>query len=250
MLQHLLERRTALLAMAFGAVAPGLALAARPSLTLATGTLPPMTSAPGRIGFLDALMPEVFGRIGLDVTLMALPFERSLINANAGIEDGDPFRAPGFEKDYPDLLQVPERVMDLDFVAYATRADVQVREWSDLARYSVGHVTGWKIFERNVKTAKNVTTVRGLDRLFPLLASGRVDVVLVDRWQGLWLASEAGLPAKALNPPLARVPMFTYLHRKHAALVNPVAAALAQVKRDGTWQRLYDQILRPLEAER
>lgn len=243
-------RRAVLLELALGAMAPGVALAVQPGLTLATGTRPPLTSSPGRIGFLDAVIHEAFRRIGLGVTLISLPFERSLINANAGIEDGDPFRASGFEKEYSNLVQVREKVMDLDFVAYATRADVQVGNWSDLARYNVTYVTGWKLFERNLKAAQDVTTVRGLDQLFPLLATGRVDVVLVDRWQGLWLAREARLAVRALDPPLARVPMFTYLNRRHTALVEPLAAALAAVKRDGTWQRLYDQILTPLEAAR
>lgn len=243
-------RRAVLLELALGAMAPGVALAAKPGLTLATGTRPPLTSSPGRIGFLDALIHETFGRAGLGVTLIRLPFERSLINANAGVEDGDPFRAAGFENEYPNLVQIPEKVMDLDFVAYATRADVQVGNWSDLARYEVTYVTGWKLFERNVKAAQDVTTVRSLDQLFPLLAAGRVDVVLVDRWQGLWLAREARLAVRALDPPLARVPMFIYLNRRHMTWVEPLAAALAAVKRDGTWQRLYDQILAPLEAAR
>ena len=174
------QRRAVLLDLALGVVAPGLAFAARPSLALSIGTLPPLPSSPARVGFIDALAREFFDRVGIDVTLTALPFERPLINANAGLEDGDPFRASGFEVEYPNLVQVPERIMDLDFVAYALRAEVQVRDWNDLSRYSVAYVTGWKIFERNAKAA-DVTTVRGLDRLFPLLAAGRVDVVLVDR---------------------------------------------------------------------
>lgn len=131
-----------MLELALGAVAPGLAFAARPSLALSTGTAPPLASSPARVGFVDALTREFFGRIGIDVTLTALPFERSLINANAGLEDGHPFRASGFEAEYPNLVQVPERIMDLDFVAYALRAEVQVRDWNDLARYSVAYVAG------------------------------------------------------------------------------------------------------------
>jgi polar amino acid transport system substrate-binding protein len=247
---HSNRRRIALLGVGFSAIAPGLVLAARPQLTLATGALPPLTAAPGHVGFLDALAREVFGRVGFDATVVRLPVERALINANAGIEDGDMFRASGFEKDYPNLLPIPEKVLDFDFVAYATRAEVEVRDWSDLARYGVGYVVGYKIFERNVKAARDITTVRGLDQLFALLVGGRVDVVLLDRWQGLWLAREAGLAVRALDPPLARVPMFAYLHRRHEALVAPAAAALAEVKRDGTWQRLYDQTLKPLEPAR
>lgn len=244
------ERRTAVFALAVATLRPSLVLASRPRLNLVTGTLPPLTSSPGRIGFLDALTQDFFGRVGLDVTLSALPFERALINVNAGFDDGDPFRASGFENDYPNLLRIPERVMDLDFVAYAANPKLQIHEWSDLTPHSVAYVTGWKIFERHVKAAREITTVRGLELLFPLLAAGRVDVVLVDRWQGLWLAAQAKLAVKAPQAPLARVAMYTYLHRRHEALISPLADALAEVKRDGTWQRLYDQILRPLEAVR
>lgn len=240
----------ALPGMTLGLVAPRVARAAPARLILATGALPPLTSAPGQAGFLDALADEVFGRIGLAATVVRPPVERALINADAGIEDGDMLRAPGFEKDYPNLVQIPDKVLDFEFVAYAMQPDVQVREWADLARCSVGYVTGWKIYERNVKTARDVTTVRGLDPLLPLLAARRADMVLLSRWQGLWLARDAGIAVRALDPPLARVPMFAYLHQRHQALVAPAAAALAQAKRDGTWQRLYDQLLKPLEAAR
>ena len=140
--------------------------------------------------------------------------------------------------------------MGCEFVAYAARADVQVRDWADLARYSVAYVTGWKLFERRVTAAREVTTVRALDQLFPLLAAGRADVVLLDRWQGIWLAREAGLSLRALEPYLARADMFMYLHRRHEALVAPLAAAVAAARRDGTWQRIYDQTLKPLEPAR
>jgi polar amino acid transport system substrate-binding protein len=244
------RRRGALRALTLVLTAPATAFAGRPGLTMATGALPPLTSSPGSVGFLDALAREVFARQGIDATVVRLPVERALMNANAGIEDGDMFRAPGFEQDYPNLVQIPEKVLDFEFVAFATRADLRVAGWGDLAAYSVAYVTGWKIYERNVKAARDITTVRELGQLFPLLASGRADVVLLDRWQGLWLAREAGLTVRPLDPPLARVPMFAYLHRRHEALAAPLAAALVEVKRDGTWQRLYDQILKPLEPAR
>lgn len=250
MLGQVNQRRCALLGIAWAALAPGWALAARPRFTLTTGALAPLISAPGHIGFLDALAQEVFGRIGVDATLLGLPMERALVNANAGIEDGDMFRAAGFEKDYPNLVQVPEKVLDFDFVAFAIRPDVRVQNWGDLARYSVAYVTGVKIFERQVGAAPHVTTVRALDQLFPLLATGRADVVLLGRWQGLWLAREAGLAVRLFEPPLARAEMFIYLHRRHEALVAPLAAALAAAKRDGTWQRIYDRTLKPLEPTR
>ena len=250
MRQQLVRRRLALLGIGTAILEHGLVLAARSQLTLASGNVPPLASRPGQTGFLEALAVEVFGRIGYDVALQYLPFERALINANAGIEDGIVFRAAGLETDYPNLLRVPERVLNLELVAFALRPDVQVRDWGDLARYSVGYVNGWKIFERNVKAARDITTVRELEQLMPLLIRGRADVVLVDHWQGMWLAREAGLTLRPFEPPLARADRFMYLHRKHEALVAPVAAALAEVKRTGIWQRLVDEKLKRLEPAR
>jgi ABC-type amino acid transport substrate-binding protein len=39
-----------------------------------------------------------------------------------------------------------------------------------------------------------------------------------------------------------------YLNNKHAALAPKVAASLAQLKADGSYQSLYDSILKPLDT--
>jgi len=244
------DRRALLAACVAGLVAPRLALAAPPSLTLATGTREPLVSSPGRPGFAEEVAREAFRRSGLDLTVVPLPIERALINANAGIEDGDLFRAAGFEKDYPNLVQVPQPLMDQDFVAFALRPDIEVRGWADLTRYSVGFITGQKIIERHLKDVKNLTATRDHDQLPALLVNGRADVVIDNRWVGVLVARRTKVAARVLEPPLLRVPMYMYLHRRHEALVAPLAAALAEIKRDGTWQRLYDRMLKPLETER
>jgi polar amino acid transport system substrate-binding protein len=246
----LIARRSALLGTAMGLVAPALALAAEPALALATGTREPLVSSPERPGFVEEVAREAFRRAGLGLRVVPLPIERALVNANAGIEDGDLYRAAGFEKDYPNLVQVPQPLVDQDFVAFSLRPDIEVRGWSDLTRYRVAHITGQKIIERQLQGASNVTTVRDSELLLGLLANGRVDVIVNNRWVGLWVARRAGQTVYLLEPPLLRVPMYMYLHRKHEALVPRVADAIAEVRRDGTWQRLYDQILKPLEPAR
>ncbi|MDH5541150.1 MAG: transporter substrate-binding domain-containing protein [Rhizobacter sp.] len=249
MLDRLVRRRAALIAVGAAAVRPLDTLAAL-HFRLATAAAPPLTSAPGQPGFLDLLAQEVFGRVGIDASLVVLPGERALINANAGIEDGDMFRTPGFESGYPNLVQVAEKLMDLEFVALALRADVRVRQWSDLEGYNVVYATGRKIFERNLSNVRETTTVRALPHLFPLLANGGADVILLDWWQGARLARQSGLAVRVMEPPLASEEMFIYLHRKHQAWVAPLAAALAGVKRDGTWQRLHDRTLGRMESKR
>lgn len=244
------DRRAVMIGMALGAAAPGVVLAALPRLALATGAREPLASSPDQPGFVEEIVREACRRVGYELSVVLLPVERALTNANAGIEDGDLYRTAGFETDYPNLVQVPQPLLDQEFVALARRPDVQVRGWPDLARYSVAHITGFKVFERHLEGATNVTTVRNSALLLDLLASGRADVILHNRWVGLWDARKAGVAVRMLEPALLSVPMYVYLHRRHAALVPRLAAALGAVGRDGTWQRLYDRILKPLEAAR
>jgi polar amino acid transport system substrate-binding protein len=244
------RRRLALKVLTVGLAAPATALAVDPVLVLATGAREPMVSSPGKPGFVEEVAREAFRRAGYGLRVLPLPHERALQNANAGIEDGDLYRAAGFEKDYPNLVQVPQPLLEQDFVAMSRRADVEVRGWPDLARYSVGYVTGNKILERQLQGVAGQTSVRDNAALFAMLAADRVDVVLINRWVGYLGARQAGLAVRVHEPPLLRVPMFIYLHRRHSSLAPPLAAALGEVRRDGTWQRLYDQIIRPLEPAR
>jgi polar amino acid transport system substrate-binding protein len=176
--------------------------------------------------------------------------ERAMQNANAGIDDGIALRIKGLEAQYPNLVRVPEKIIDNDFVAYSRRHRFPVRGWDSLAPYHVAHIIGWKVFENHLGNRGNVTRVKDARQLFELLHQDRTDVVLYERWQGLWWAREMALEARPLDPPLASQEMFIYLHRKHEALVDKVAATLAGMKKDGSYRRIYDETLTPLAARR
>jgi len=215
------------------------------TLSLTTGALPPLTASPGHPGFIDQLARAAFARIGVPVEVTTVPTERSLLNVNAGLDDGDIFRVEGVDREYPNLVRIPEKTLDNDFVAYTKRVDIQIRTWADLKPYSVAYATGWKPYERNVQGVRDLTKTPSIHELFPLLENGRADVVLVDRWQGQWVVRQQGHKVRLIEPPLARFEMFMYLHKRHAALVPRVAQALRDMKADGTYRRLYDAYLLP-----
>lgn len=220
------------------------------TLVLNTGVRMPYTQ-PDRSGFLDRLMAELFQRVGLKAEVQVYEAsERAMQNANAGIDDGMAMRIKGLEAQYPNLIRVPEKVIDNDFVAYSRKHAFPTRNWETLAPYHVAHIIGWKVFENNLGGRKNVTLVRNAEQLFDLLRQERTDVILYERWQGLWWARQMALEAKLLEPPLASQEMFIYLNSKHAALVEPVASALAAMKKDGSYKRIYDATLTPLAAKR
>ena len=210
-------------------------------LVLSSGVLAPYTT-PDRQGFLDQLVPAIFRELGLDAELLTYPTasERGMLNANEGIDDGLAMRVAGLERQYPNLIRVPEPIAVNDFVAISNRHRFATTGWDSLRPYTVGYILGWKVFEQNVPKAREATLVRDADQLFTLLARGRADVVLYERWQGVARTRAMGLQAQVLEPPLVRMPMYLYLHKKHAALVPRVAQALTKLKSNGSYARIHE----------
>ncbi len=208
-----------------------------PSMTLATTVSPPL-SEPDQGGMLDLIVKESFARMGMDVSLQALPSERGLVMADNGQLDGDVNRISGLQASYPNLRQVPESNMTYEFTAFTLRPDVNVRNWGDLRHYTVAYIIGWKIYDENVRSG-SVIKVATPENLFALLRAGRVDVVLYYRLGGLYYARKLGLTnLRVLDPPLATREMYMYLNSRHADLVPRLAEALRDMKKDGSYQRI------------
>jgi polar amino acid transport system substrate-binding protein len=225
-------------------VAAGLALApsarAEDVLRLSTGMIAPWTNAAGT-GFHQRLIHDVAGKLGRPAELEVIAASsRAIKLADDGIIDGLAGRVAGLDKEYSNLIAVPERMFVNDFVACTSPGGKLPADWAAVAPFSVAYVIGWQIFEHNVPQVRELTTVKDSAQLLGLLKAGRVELILHERWQVLWLAREAGLPLVCAEPPLARVPMFIYLHRRHAGLVPAVADILRRMKKDGS----YDSIAR------
>jgi len=196
-------------------------------------------SSPGGDGVADRLVREAFRRIGVAVKVLYAPSERSLVNANEGIVDGEYLRIAGLEKKYPNLVMVPEPICEYRFTAFARDHGIRITGWESLRPYNVGYITGWKILEEHVTGVKSVTTVRNEEALFELLRSGRADLVIYERLLGETLLRRTGeKDIHPLSPPLARREMYLYLNRRHEALAPRVARVLRRMKQDGTWQRI------------
>jgi polar amino acid transport system substrate-binding protein len=236
---------TAVLTLAW----PGAFAAERRVLVLNDTNDPPYTTE-DRSGFIDVVAGEAFRRIGFELRLVKLPAERGLINANAGIEDGDLLRIAGLEKQYPNLVRVPEKVVDWEFTAFSKDASI-ASNWAALRRRSVGLIKGWKIYEQHMAGAERAVTADDPAQLFRLLELDRIEVALYVRWMGLALVRQQGLRGvQPLDPPLFTREMFIYLHKRHAALAPRLADALRALKRDGFYERATREKLLPYREAR
>lgn len=205
-----------------------------PTITVSTNNTPMDRKA------LEQLSQEAFRRIGVSFKLVSLPSERSLNSANLGEVDGEGLRVAGLSNQYPNLIQVPERFIGISFVAFAKDASIRLAQgWDSLKPYSVAFITGWKMFEANAGGARVVNKVDKPEQLFQMLDSGRVDLALYTRADGVAMAHKLGMSSVVpLLPALKDVDMYLYLHKKHEALVPRLAKALQDMKADGSYNRI------------
>jgi polar amino acid transport system substrate-binding protein len=229
------------LALASAAVGPASAAepAAPPPLVVNTSYSPPYSS-PEAEGILDRLLTEAFRRLGREVVFRMLPAERSFRDANAGVADGDVGRIRGVDAIYPNLVIVDEPIIESrDFVAFSVRHDFPSTSWETLLPYNLGMVQGWKIFETNTAGARSRSYAENTEDLFRMLKHDRIDLALSARLDGLAMARKIGLEGvRVLEPPLASMKMFLYLHNRHAALAPAAAEALAAMKADGSFREI------------
>ncbi|MDA8090099.1 MAG: transporter substrate-binding domain-containing protein [Nitrospiraceae bacterium] len=196
-------------------------------------------STPEGTGALDLIIKEAFRRIGQKAEIIYLPSERGLSNANRGVDDGDFVRVSGLEKEYRNLVMVPEKLVEFEFTVFTKDPSIRTRGWESLKPYNVGIIKGWKILERNISGVRSLMEVKDPDTLFVLLVKGHADVVVCDRVLGENLIKKRGLNGvRALGPPLARRGMYIYLNRRNADLAPRLAMAIRQMKQDGTFQRM------------
>jgi len=208
-------------------------------LVLNDPTGEPLTT-PEKDGFLDILVGRAFQHAEIELSLIRLPAERALLNANAGIEDGDLSRIKGMEHHYPNLMRVPEKIFDMHFVGFTRRHGLKGGLWRHLDSSSVAYIRGWKIFESNTVHVPIAMAVAGKDQLMSLLDKDRVDVVLYAKWLGLALIKNHRLAnVHVIDPPFAVKPMYIYLHKKHRSLVPAIAESLRELKVNGFYDQLY-----------
>lgn len=208
---------------------------------------PPLSNHDGT-GMLNSLYKEAFSRLGIKVKIIQFPGERSIIWANSGKIDGDLLRVKGIdiEGKFNNLIRIPEKVMDFEFVAFTTNIKGEMAGWDGLKPYRVVFVRGWQILHNNIKETRQVNIMNNSTSLFKHLNAGRADIAVYERYQGYATIKRLGLgKIHALEPPIIKREMFLYLHKKHRLLVPKVAKIFRDMKGEGTFRIIVDKELSP-----
>lgn len=189
------------------------------------------------------ILREAYGRLGVQIQVIKMPGERSLISANTGFTDGELYRKAGLDAVYPNLLMVPVALLHYEIVAFSKTVDIPILGWESLRPYRFDFVKGIKIIED--KTAgmrfETVTTMR---QAFTKLELKRSELVLANRVSGLAAIQALKLSGvHVLAPPLASFPVFHYVHKQHADLVPRLSKVLEDLQQEKFMLRVHRQVL-------
>lgn len=176
--------------------------------------------------------------------------QRSLLMANEE-GDGDAARVPDIKEIAPevtaDLLQIPESINQIRFFVYTAGEEFAVNGYESLAHLRNGFRLGAKILEKNIPGRR--TILPESERLFRMLNDGRLDTVI--EWD---LISDALIKrhnysmVRKLTPPLINLPTYALIHRKHEELIPALVKALQEMKSDGTFARIEEEVRGGLES--
>lgn len=179
-----------------------------------------------------------FQRAGINAVVREVSPERSAVLANEGTTDGDVGRSSGLEKTYPNLVQIPEPIYQYAPTAFTYKRFDVTGGWESLRSHTVCIRRGLRQTEQRTKDlARQVLADEAT--MLRMLAAGGCDVAVMERNNALARAAmTADPPLQRLLPPMEIMPLYIYLHKSHAALVPKVAAALKQMRADGTMHKL------------
>jgi len=215
---------------------------AETEITINSGSGLPFISPDGT-GFYNDLVTELFSRLHIKAKVLSLPSSRSMINADQGVDDGVIARIKGMEKKYKNIIRVPGKILTFNFVAYSLQKKIPITGWNSLKPYSIGIIRGWRIYEKNVKGTKKLTTVSNATQLFNLLLNKRSDLILFEKYRGRWWNNQLNAKAHIIGNPIAKKDMFLYMNKKHIRLIPKIAEMLSNLKQDGTFQKLKNNTL-------
>ncbi|MCH8623073.1 hypothetical protein [Undibacterium sp. TS12] len=174
-------------------------------------------------------LTDAYKKLGVKIEFVNLPGNRALQESNSGRLDGELMRKAGLSNEYPNLMQIPVALATTNTVAFALDKNIALdKGWASLREHSFSYETGTKIIEQNTQGFTTGFAELNIKAAFKQMLNRHVELIVIDENTGLQLVKEMGLENTVymLTPPVSTIPLYHYLHKKHAVLASKLEALL------------------------
>lgn len=191
---------------------------------------------------------EAFKRLGYNFRLISLPGERSMVNANSGVVDGEAARIASIDLNkYPNLIRAAEPIKVAKDGAYSVDTSIRINGWESLKgkEYKVGLFKGIKSVEQKLPLyveKENIVTLTDLVQCLKMLQARRIDIFIVATLieESAPMKSEEFKDIKRVGI-VEEKSVYPWLHKRHKDLVPRLADTLKAMKVEGTFQKLIEK---------
>ena len=186
------------------------------------------------------ILRVAYARLGISLQFVAVPALRSLLESSEGRLDGEVQRILNVEAQYPTLLAVKPSINFIEPTVFVKRLAFKVEGWPSIANYHVGIVRGVGSSEAGTRAMSRVTAVPTMEALMRMLAAERIELAVNDRLSGQLILRQLRLEAEihALDPPLQHIPLYHFLHVRHAELLPRIEEVLRAMEASGELEQV------------
>ncbi|MEW6992355.1 substrate-binding periplasmic protein [Colwelliaceae bacterium 6441] len=186
------------------------------------------------------VLPQVYQRIGREISISPLPANRAQYEANSGIKDGEALRIFNYGLENKNLIRVPTPYYYLNTTVFSLKGkQITLTNKADLAHYKIGKVSGVKHTENITKGLSKVYNSTSTKHLFQQLLLGNIDIALTNLSNGLLTIKHNQFQKiEVINPSLEKLDLYHYIHKDHKYLVNPINMVILQMKESGELNKI------------
>jgi len=211
-----------------------------PLITIASVVDNPLT----KVGI--QFMRQVYSMAGYQTRFTSLSAARSKQLLEIGDIDAELFRAEGLDDIASTMAKVPEALIEVKISAYAVNPKIQRLSSTAFQSYRVGIRHGLNIQDQ-LKLSKTSQVYR-LEQLVNMLKYDRIDIVILSETSAFFLRQKFGLrDLRALEPHLATLPVYHYVHRRHAHLIEQLADNIKILKNKGVAEKMINDFMQNAE---
>lgn len=190
-----------------------------------------------------AVLTEAYAKLDMPVRFKEMPAARALSESSSGITDGELHRIAGLSARFPTLVQINAPVNWIDAVVVTRTVRFTPQGWESLRPYRIGYHYGIQAFERATRGMK-IDPAPTNELVLRKLQKGRTDIALMASSEARELLARLGDSSlQILAPPIARIELYHYVHKKHAHLAPQLETVLRAMSADGTIEAIRERTL-------
>lgn len=186
------------------------------------------------------VLAQIYKNVGLNIDISPLPGDRAQFVARSGNKDGEIMRIWTYGEENESLIRVPTSYYYLETMPFVIKGrKILIRKATDLGNYKLAKVRGVKHTNNITKGLTDVYEMNSTENIFKLLRSGRVDIALTNTLDGNLVSKRLGYDdIQPLATPLAKLPLYHYIHKKNKHLVPIIDKEIKRLKISGVLEQL------------